>query len=98
MEGARLGELLPHRESVPECPEGRLPRFVGRHPAIEVLPHFHVEMGVQLFAVLAIPPAEPPHACSSSGRACKTPLTARTIRSHLPVSATSFFRPARVSL
>ena len=98
MKRARLGELLSDGQGVPECPESRLSRFVRRHPAIEVLPDLHFQMCIQLFAVVAIPSAEPLHACSSSGRACKTPLTARTSCSHLPVSATSFFRPARVSL
>ena len=98
MKGARLCELLPDRQGIPERPEGCLPCFLRRHPAIEVLPDLHFKMCVQLFAVVAIPSAEPLHGCSSSGRACKTPLTARTSCSHLPVSATNFFRPARVSL
>lgn len=90
--GAAFAKFLADHGGVAEGLRGGAAGGLGRHAAGEVVAEFHFEVLTDFVVVVAA------HRISSSGVACRTPVTARTTCSHLPVSAMSFLRPARVSL
>ena len=93
------GVLLDAR-SIAEPPDRRGPSLLGRQPPIDVRLDIQIDVRVDLLVELTIgPPPQPSskaHGVSAS--VLRMRPTARTIFSHLLVSATSFARPARVSL
>jgi hypothetical protein len=93
------GALLDTR-AIAEPAERRGPGLPGRQPAIDVRLDLQCEVRLDLFVELAVgPPLQPP---SKAHDTCpcvfRTRPTARTIFSHLLVSATSLARPVRVSV
>jgi hypothetical protein len=61
MERAGGGEGFADGESVAERPERGVSGLAGRHAALEILLLFDLEMRFELFAVVAIATAKPPH-------------------------------------
>ena len=96
--GPGFPDPLPDGADAAERALGGAARLVGRHPTLDVLLGLDLDVGADLRLEIGVAAAEPPHDVSSSRGSPSTRPTAPTSLAHLPVSATSFFRPVRVSL
>ena len=100
-EGIAFARTFLNPGAISEAAQCRVASFVSREAALEVGLDFDLQVRLDLFFELLIrAPAQPTReshevSCLPGFRTCET---ARTIFSHLPVSAVSRARPWRVSL